>query len=126
MANRFIKFGIVGVSGAIVFFSILALLVEFFGLDKHLAWLIAAIFSILNNFIWNNIYTWPDRKTKSKKETASRLGLYYFFTFLAAGVNYLIYSPLLKIDVHYLLSAAVAALVAAIFSFSFSHFIVFK
>ena len=126
MIKRFFKFGVVGLSGAIVFFTILIILVEFFRLDKHLSWLIAAIFSILNNFIWNNLYTWRDRRAKTKNEFGRKMVVYYFFTFATTGVNYLIYAFLLRRGVYYLLSAVIAILIASFLSFISNHYIIWK
>jgi dolichol-phosphate mannosyltransferase len=126
MTRRFLKFGLVGVSGAIVFFTILLLLVELGGLGKHLSWLVAAVFSILNNFIWNNLYTWRDRRAKTKKELGRKMVVYYTFTFITTGINYLIYAFLLRRGIYYPLSAVIAILIASVLSFISYHYIVWK
>ena len=55
--KRVFKFGIVGLSGIVVNLGILFSLVEFSHLDKILSSFIAIEFTILNNFIWNDLWT---------------------------------------------------------------------
>lgn len=76
--KRVFKFGIVGISGIVVNLGILYILVEFFPMDIRfmgmddlfvkLASAVAIEISILNNFIWNDIWTFssaPSRKVTS-------------------------------------------------------------
>ena len=59
---RFIKFSIVGASGTLVNLGLLYLLVEFGGLNETVAVVISYEISILNNFAWNELWTFRDRR----------------------------------------------------------------
>lgn len=62
---RFLKFAFVGVTGTIVDFGLMNLFSLVFGLP--LVWAQALSFSIavVNNFLWNRYWTYPDSRTKA-------------------------------------------------------------
>jgi len=80
---RFFKFGAVGVSGVVVNLGIYALLLEYFHIADFISRSIAIEISILNNFLWNFIWTWADRD-KSLKYLPGRLLRYHGSTFIAS------------------------------------------
>ena len=55
--KRIFKFGIVGISGIVVNQGLLVFLKEFFGVAIPVASIIAIQMAILNNFIWNDLWT---------------------------------------------------------------------
>jgi dolichol-phosphate mannosyltransferase len=55
--KRVFKFGLVGLSGILVNMGVLFYLKEFVGLDLMIAGFISVELSILNNFIWNDLWT---------------------------------------------------------------------
>ena len=59
------RFAVVGVVGAIVDFGTANLLVIIFHTSLVLAGGISFIAAILNNFLWNRYWTYPDSRTKS-------------------------------------------------------------
>lgn len=65
---RFFKFSIVGVTGTIVDFGIMNLLSLVFGMP--LVWSQALSFStaVINNFLWNRLWTFPESKTKGAQK----------------------------------------------------------
>ncbi|HIK44480.1 MAG TPA: glycosyltransferase [Leptolyngbyaceae cyanobacterium M65_K2018_010] len=58
--QRFIRFGVVGLSGVLVDMAVLYLLHSSLGLPLTRSKLIAAETAILNNFIWNDAWTFAD------------------------------------------------------------------
>ncbi|MBI5032526.1 MAG: GtrA family protein [Chloroflexi bacterium] len=60
--NRFLKFALVGTLGAVVDFSVLNLLVLFFGMPKEYANLISVTCAIFSNFTWNRLWTFPESR----------------------------------------------------------------
>ncbi len=93
--KRIFKFGIVGLSGIIVNLGVLFLLVECTPTDKILASFIAIELSILNNFIWNDMWTFRSVENRKVSRWWHRLvsfnlvsvggvvinlGLFYFMT----------------------------------------------
>lgn len=63
--KRFIKFALVGISGTIVDFSIFNLCLSVF----HLASVVSSVCSfsvaVVNNFIWNRLWTYPESREKT-------------------------------------------------------------
>lgn len=65
---RFIRFGIVGFAGFVVNF----LFLRFFrslGLSETFAWALSTEVAIINNYIFNNMWTFGDREIKGLKQT---------------------------------------------------------
>ena len=58
--QRFVRFGIVGLSGVVVDMAFLYLLHSTLGLPLTRSKIVAAEFAILNNFIWNDAWTFAD------------------------------------------------------------------
>ena len=62
---RFGKFNLVGIAGAAVQLSLIALLTKSFDLRAGLAAAIAVEVAILHNFAWHERFTWRDRTADS-------------------------------------------------------------
>lgn len=88
--ERFLKFAIVGVIGAIVDFGTLNLLLHSvlpatdgqgntLDLNVALATTVAFVAAVASNFIWNRIWTYPDSRTRSLRR---QLGLFAFISFV--------------------------------------------
>ncbi len=108
--DRLVKFSIVGLSGILVNEGVLLIFVEFLGWDKRLAVLPAIELSILNNFIWNDLWTFRDLR---RKPLYLRLFNFHLAALAGAVVQGLIYLILLYVGIHYL----IANLIAIGFSF---------
>lgn len=61
---RFLRFALVGIVGAVVDFGTANLLVYAFGAPLVLAGTISFIAAIINNFIWNRYWTYPDSRSR--------------------------------------------------------------
>jgi len=87
---QFIKFGIVGISGAAVDFGFYALLTRLFGLYYMAATAISVFLAIINNFVWNKFWVFKKGSTgKGYQESVKffivsivnyffNLGIFYF------------------------------------------------
>ena len=62
--TRFLRFAVVGAIGAVVDFGILNLLLAL-GASYLIAATVSFIAAVLNNFIWNRYWTYPDSRSKS-------------------------------------------------------------
>lgn len=62
--TRFLRFAAVGVFGAIVDFGTFNILSGFIGINAVLASILSFIAAIINNFIWNRYWTYPDSRSK--------------------------------------------------------------
>jgi putative flippase GtrA len=60
--NRFIKFGIVGILGSIVDFGVFNLLTIVFIVPSIAASVVSFLLAVINNFILNRIWTYPDSR----------------------------------------------------------------
>ncbi len=60
--RRFLRFGVVGFSGIVVNFGFYVILHDWAGIYDLLSLALAIELSILNNFIWNELWTFRDRR----------------------------------------------------------------
>ncbi len=60
---RFFRFAIVGTIGAIVDFGVFNLLIRL-GLPSIFSSIISFILAVINNFVWNRYWTYPDSRSK--------------------------------------------------------------
>jgi dolichol-phosphate mannosyltransferase len=89
--NRFIRFAVVGLSGVIVDMGLLFLLSD----PTTLAWgltrskLIASEMAILNNFMWNDTWTFRDLSAKQRglKARLRRLGKFQLICLAGVAIN---------------------------------------
>lgn len=73
--NRFLKFAVVGASGAVVDFGVLNLLTMIFKVGFIPASVVSFILAVLNNFLWNRLWTYPDSRSKSIKTQLTQFSI---------------------------------------------------
>ncbi|MFA4849648.1 MAG: glycosyltransferase family 2 protein [Methanoregula sp.] len=110
--KKLFKFGLVGISGIIVNMGLLWYLTEFVGLYYLVSSLFAIEMSILNNFIWNDLWTF---KSGASHKLTSRLHRLISFHVVSAGgliINMGILYLLTSVGgVYYLISNIIGILV---------------
>lgn len=121
--HRFVKFGTVGFSGTIVNLTILYINQEIlfknvFPLEMrlHLSLLVAIFLATINNYLWNRMWTWKDRKGKTEYGIFIQMGQYFLACGLAIGLQYL-FTMLFARIIHYLIANIIAIILAAIFTY---------
>ena len=62
--NRFLKFSVVGIIGAVVDFGIFNLLANVLGIGGIVASVISFSAAVTSNFLWNRYWTYPDSRSK--------------------------------------------------------------
>jgi putative flippase GtrA len=62
--NRFLRFTLVGISGTLIDFSLLAVFKEVFFLPTAIANTLSYSAGVVNNFILNRLWTFPDARGK--------------------------------------------------------------
>ena len=62
--TRFLRFAVVGIFGAVVDFGIFNLLSGVFNVQAVLASVISFLAAVINNFVWNRYWTYPDSRSK--------------------------------------------------------------
>lgn len=116
--DRLVKFTIVGTSGVLVNEGALYVLVRFFSWDKVLANVLATELAILNNFIWNDLWTFRDLRSKS---LLRRFLSFHVAAFLGAAVQLLVYTTMLYWGVYYLVANLIGIGFSVIVRFLFNR-----
>jgi putative flippase GtrA len=119
LGHRFVKFGTVGFSGTLVNLSLLYLGQEYLyatvtdadrRLDLSLA--TAIVLATLNNFTWNRLWTWRDRRERLAKPVPTQLVQYFVASWLASALQFAITKGL-ALYLHYLAANLTAIVLAA-------------
>jgi dolichol-phosphate mannosyltransferase len=125
--KRVFKFGIVGISGIVVNLCILFLLVEFFALNKDLASPIAIEISILNNFIWNDLWTFRSVEDQEVSRRWHRLVAFNIVSVGGAVINFGIFLMLTSwFAIYYLVAQLIGILIAFIWNFLVNRRVTWK
>ncbi len=82
--TRFLKFSVVGVTGAVVDFGLLYLLHPVLGLHLALANSISFTCAVINNFTWNRYWTYPDSRSKP---LSGQLVQFFAVNLVGWGIN---------------------------------------
>ena len=85
---RFLKFAVVGLTGTVVDFGILNLLRLLFNMPLVWAQAISFACAVINNFLWNRYWTYPESRSKGASKQ-----LIQFFIISIVGI--LIRTPLI-------------------------------
>ena len=124
LAHRFVKFGIVGASGTIVNLAILYFCQEFIfdqiaspEMRLNLSLGTAIFFATVNNFLWNRIFTWGDRKSALLHRNKITLFLQYAAACWLGIVLQIILTKIFALYFYYLAANVLAIIVASIFNY---------
>mgnify|MGYP000731125056 CR=1 FL=1 len=115
---RFVKFCLVGASGVLVNMGLLWLLTEFVGLFYLLSAAISIETSIITNFILNDRFTFPDRRSAGAKHFLKRLVKFNLISLAGLGINLGVLWLLTAVfGVYYLLSNLCGIAVATLWNY---------
>ena len=121
--HRFVKFGIVGLSGMIVNLATLYVSQEVLFRDMYsettrlnLSLALAIFFATINNYLWNRAWTWVDRKGKTKYGFFPQMGQYFIACGLAIGFQ-VGFTILFAQFVHYLVANIISIVLVAILNY---------
>ncbi|MGB2885154.1 MAG: glycosyltransferase family 2 protein, partial [Dehalococcoidia bacterium] len=121
--KRFIKFCIVGASGFCVNLGLLAIFVEVVGMHKVWAQIPSYQISILTNFMFNDFWTFSDRRTPGLKSFLIRAVKFNMVSQVGWGINISVYYVALNVaGIYYIVSQIIAIAVAMMWNF-FSNLI---
>jgi dolichol-phosphate mannosyltransferase len=111
----------------VVNLGILFLLVEFFTVNKDLASPIAIEFSILNNFIWNDLWTFGSVENQKVSSRWHRLVAFTLVSVGGAVINYAIFLVLTSwFAVYYLAAQLIGILIAFVWNFFVNRRVTWK
>ncbi|MCA1992521.1 MAG: glycosyltransferase [Coleofasciculus sp. S288] len=120
--GRFIRFGVVGLSGLFVDMAVLYLLHDpsTLGLGLTRSKIMAAEVAIINNFLWNDAWTFSDLagQQRGKRQRLKRLLKFNIVCLMGLILNVLLLNLLFnKLHVHYLVANLIAIAAVTLWNF---------
>ncbi|MBI5659137.1 MAG: GtrA family protein [Nitrosomonadales bacterium] len=123
LAWRFLKFGIVGASGTVINLGLLYYSREYLfaavqppELRLNLSLALAIFFATLNNFCWNRMWTWADRKQHYGRPIAVQFGQYTLSCWLSIALQ-AVFTNLLALHFYYLVANLIAIAMTSVLNF---------
>ena len=115
--KRFLKFILVGISGIGVNQGILYLLTEYAGMFYLVSSIFATQSAILNNFLWNHLWTFRDRRTQNES-ILRKLGKFELVSIAGKLTNILVlYLAVTFMGLHYLAANLIGIAIGFIINF---------
>lgn len=115
--KRLIKFLTVGASGAVISLSLLYLFTDIVGLHYMLSYLIAFVVAVANNYIWNSLWTFKD-----KKANFNELKKYVLVSLFTLGIREaILYLLTDTIGLWYIASGVLVIVTACLINFILSR-----
>lgn len=122
--SRFLKFCIVGASGVVVNMFFFWFFYKKLGIYSLIASLLAIQLAIINNFLWNDKWTWKEKRKPGIGEFFKRLTKFAFASNLVSASGNLlgvfVFLNLLKW--HYLFSNFLAISLGVVLNFLVNHY----
>lgn len=123
LRHRFIKFGIVGLTGMLVSLAVLYLGQEVLfegirpeGVRLNLSLALAILVATVSNYTWNRLWTWRDRTNALCKSFILQMCQYFVACWLAIALQFL-FTEVLADHAHYLMANMMAIALAAFANF---------
>jgi len=125
---RFIKFGIVGGSGILVNMGFLWFFTEICGLYYLISSILSIALAMISNFIWNDLWTWRDRREPGVKAYFLRMAKFITVSSIAGYVGNLGILWILThfFHLYYLISNMFGIAVGTVLNYSFNNLWTFK
>lgn len=122
-SRRFLKFGTVGASGTVVNLGLLYFAQEhiFTAVQQpemrlNLSLSVAIFFATLNNFFWNRLWTWADRKHHYDRPMLTQLGQYTLACWLSIALQ-AVFTNMLAPHFYYLIANLIAIGLTSVLNF---------
>lgn len=122
-SRRFLKFGTVGVSGTVINLGVLYVAQEYIfsslqhlELRLNLSLALAIFFATLNNFFWNRLWTWTDRKHHYEKPWLAQFGQYTLACWLSIALQ-AVFTNVLAPHFYYLIANVIAIGLTSVLNF---------
>ena len=81
---RFVKFAIVGAFGSLVDIGVMNVLTRIFNFSLVPAGTISFICEVVNNFLWNRYWTYPDSRSR---HVAHQLGMFFIVNAIGIAIR---------------------------------------
>ncbi|MBI5436918.1 MAG: GtrA family protein [Nitrosomonadales bacterium] len=122
-SRRFLKFGTVGASGTVVNLGLLYFAQEHIftavqqpAMRLNLSLALAIFFATLNNFFWNRLWTWADRKHHYHRPMLTQFGQYTLACWLSIVLQ-AIFTNALAPHFYYLNANLIAVVLTSVLNF---------
>ena len=122
-SRRFLKFGTVGASGTVVNIGVLYLAQEYVfntvqstEIRLNLSLVLAIFLATLNNFFWNRLWTWADRKQHHHRPWLAQFGQYTLACWLSIVLQVL-FTNLLAPHFYYQVANLIAIALTSVLNF---------
>ena len=116
--RRMLKFCAVGISGIIINETMLWALTEIWGLYYLFSSIASTEFAILNNFIWNELWTFRDTYDDTKSGIFERFLKFHLSRFGSVILGFLLLVLLTEMfSVHYLISNIISILLILVYNY---------
>jgi len=122
-SRRFLKFGTVGASGTVVNIGVLYLAQEYVfntvqstEIRLNLSLVLAIFLATLNNFFWNRLWTWADRKQHHHRPWLAQFGQYTLACWLSIVLQ-LLFTNLLAPHFYYQIANLIAIALTSVLNF---------
>lgn len=120
---RFVRFGIVGVSGTLIDFGVTWLCKEKLHWNKYLSNSIGFILAATNNYTWNRLWTFESQSGEIVREYTT----FVLIALVGLGLNNLIIWLLHeKLHLHFYLSKLIAIGCVMVWNFSMNYVFTFR
>ncbi len=122
-SRRFLKFGTVGASGVLINLGLLYYAQEhiFTAIQQptmrlNLSLALAIFFATLNNFFWNRLWTWADRKQHYDRPMLTQFGQYTLACWLSIALQ-AVFTNMLAPHFYYLIANLIAVMLTSVLNF---------
>jgi len=119
----FLKFGITGVSGLIIDFSLTWIFKDEFHFNKFVANAIGFSAAVISNYIIHRNWTFKDNKSKAGPQFTAFVTVSVIGLLLNSGIILLLDNLL---SVNFYISKAIAIFIVFFWNFSVNYFFIFK
>lgn len=123
LAWRFLKFGTVGASGTVINLGLLYYAQEhlFASIPQpeirlNLSLALAIFFATVNNFFWNRLWTWADRKQHYDRPILTQFGQYTLACWLSIALQ-AVFTNVLASHFYYLVANLIAIVLTSVLNF---------
>ncbi len=86
--ERFLKFCVVGIFGAVIDFGVMNLLLQLTAVGSRIASTISFIAAVCSNFLWNHFWAYPDSRQKS---IVHKLAQFFIVSLIGLGIRFLLF-----------------------------------
>lgn len=123
LEQRFLRFGVVGATGTVVNMAVLFAgqewlfrAIEPAATRLNFSLPLAVFVATINNFTWNRVWTWRDRRAHVDTHIVLQFGQYAIACWLGIVLQFLL-TKLLVMRMHYLIANLIAIVVASVANF---------